>query len=171
MFKRFLSLAAIAMIALLVLAACGGDDNGDEDITRVALEGAPTEIVAQVAAATPDGPASPTPEVAVASPAAEAPAVAGALTIEGYDIGWRLPGTTEQLKEFTAAPGDTISLPNVGAAPHNFAVDALAIDVDMPVGETVEVTIPADAAPGAYEYYCSIPGHRPAGMVGTLTIG
>ena len=32
------------------------------------------------------------------------------------------------------------------------------------------VTIPADAEPGEYQFYCSVPGHAQAGMVGTLVI-
>ena len=54
--------------------------------------------------------------------------------------------------------------------PGPFAVDALSIDVDMPAGQTVTATIPADAAPGEYEFYCNVPGHKPAGMVGTLVV-
>jgi azurin len=41
--------------------------------------------------------------------------------------------------------------------------------VDMPIGETVPWTVPADLAPGTYTFYCAIPGHR-ALMEGTITI-
>jgi uncharacterized cupredoxin-like copper-binding protein len=61
----------------------------------------------------------------------------------------------------------TISLPNKGVTLHNFSIDALNVDVDLPVGATEEVTL--TAAPGTYEYYCNVPGHKAAGMVGTLT--
>ncbi len=62
----------------------------------------------------------------------------------------------------------TISLPNEGAAPHNFAIDELDISVDLAPGETESVVINAPA--GVYEIYCNVPGHREAGMVGTLTV-
>jgi uncharacterized cupredoxin-like copper-binding protein len=35
-------------------------------------------------------------------------------------------------------------------------------------GDTGSATINAPA--GTYEYYCNVPGHREAGMVGTLTV-
>jgi Cu-Zn family superoxide dismutase len=113
---------------------------------------------------------------AEASPPASpvAAAAGGPITLEGYDIGWRYDGQSSapgQPVNLTVAPGATISLPNVGVIPHSFVVDALGLNQEMPVGQTVEVTIPADAAPGDYEYYCDVPGHEPAGMVGTLTIG
>jgi uncharacterized cupredoxin-like copper-binding protein len=82
-------------------------------------------------------------------------------TVESVDIAF-IP--TE-----LAVPSDqevTILLPNTGAAPHNFAIDALGIDVDIAPGETKEVTLTAPE--GEYEYYCNVPGHKEAGMVGTL---
>ena len=38
----------------------------------------------------------------------------------------------------------------------------------LPPGGETPVTI--NAPPGDYEYYCSVPGHRAAGMVGTLPV-
>jgi nitrite reductase (NO-forming) len=62
----------------------------------------------------------------------------------------------------------TVTLTNDGVAPHNFSIDRLNIDEDVASGETKTVTINAPA--GEYEFYCDIPGHREAGMVGTLTV-
>ena len=57
---------------------------------------------------------------------------------------------------------------NDGVAPHNFSIDELGIDIDLPAGETRETVINAPA--GEYEYYCNVPGHKEAGMVGTLIV-
>jgi uncharacterized cupredoxin-like copper-binding protein len=73
-------------------------------------------------------------------------------------------------KEITI-PADsdvTVSLPNEGVTAHNFSIDELGISVDIAPGATEETVINAPA--GTYEYYCNVPGHKPAGMVGTLTV-
>ena len=57
---------------------------------------------------------------------------------------------------------------NDGVAPHNFSIDELGIDIDLPAGETQETVINAPA--GEYEYYCNVPGHKEAGMVGKLIV-
>ena len=63
----------------------------------------------------------------------------------------------------------TVTLPNKGAAIHNFVVEALGIkSPDAQGGQTVSVTINAPA--GTYDYVCTQPGHKEAGMVGTLTV-
>ncbi len=63
----------------------------------------------------------------------------------------------------------TIDLINSGAAPHTFDIEALAIHSgEYAAGQTGSVTI--NAAPGEYEYVCAIPGHKEAGMVGTLIV-
>jgi uncharacterized cupredoxin-like copper-binding protein/mono/diheme cytochrome c family protein len=82
-------------------------------------------------------------------------------TIEAHDIAF-VPTEIE-------VPSDTevtLLLPNLGAAPHNFSIDALDISVDIAPGETKEVKITAPE--GQYEYYCNVPGHKEAGMIGTL---
>ena len=62
----------------------------------------------------------------------------------------------------------TVSLPNTGAATHDFTIDDLGIHVVARSGETGSVTI--NAAAGRHEYYCSIPGHKQGGMVGALLV-
>jgi len=63
----------------------------------------------------------------------------------------------------------TVKLPNEGVTLHNFSIDELSISVDIAPGATEEVVINAPA--GEYEYYCNVPGHKEAGMHGTLTVG
>lgn len=71
----------------------------------------------------------------------------------------------------TAKPGDTITLTNEGFVGHDFVVNDLGIGTDvLNNGESMSITIPEDAEPGDYEFICSVPGHKEAGMVGTLTI-
>jgi uncharacterized cupredoxin-like copper-binding protein/mono/diheme cytochrome c family protein len=63
----------------------------------------------------------------------------------------------------------TITLVNKGAAPHTFDIDALNVHSgEVAPGATTTVTINAPA--GDYDFYCAIPGHKEAGMVGTLHV-
>jgi len=63
----------------------------------------------------------------------------------------------------------TVTLPNNGVSPHNFNIDQLGIKTeDVQPGNSTTVTINAPA--GTYEFYCSIPGHKEAGMTGTITV-
>jgi len=67
-----------------------------------------------------------------------------------------------------AAQAVTLEIRNVAQIPHNFSIDALNISVALPPGSTTPVTITAPA--GSYEFYCNLPGHKAAGMFGTLTV-
>jgi plastocyanin len=64
----------------------------------------------------------------------------------------------------------TLRMPNPSPLPHNIAVD----EPERAIGEVVEQggvsEITLDFPPGEYEYYCSVPGHREGGMVGTLVV-
>ena len=71
----------------------------------------------------------------------------------------------------TVKPGDTITITNEGFAQHDFAVDELGINSELlDNGGTTTITIPEDAEPGDYEFYCTVVGHKEQGMVGTLTV-
>lgn len=109
-----------------------------------------------------------------ASPVASPAAGGAGVTIEGVDIAWvyngvrSAPGNPSRVE---VAPGTTISLPNKGAAPHNFVIEQFGVVVDMPVGASAEYTVPADLAPGEYPFICNLPGHAQAGMIGVLVVG
>jgi plastocyanin len=51
---------------------------------------------------------------------------------------------------------------------HTFTIDSLGVDLRIPVGATRTVAFEAPA--GRYEFYCRIPGHKQAGMKGTLVV-
>lgn len=68
-----------------------------------------------------------------------------------------------------AATSVTIEIRNVAEIPHNFSIDALGVNTPIDPGQTASVTVTAPA--GSFEFYCNLPGHKAAGMVGTLTAG
>ena len=103
-----------------------------------------------------------TPQAADAAAGGEE-AATEALVVESYDIYFEPTELT-----IPADTDVTVSLPNVGVTLHNFAVDELGIDVDIAPGATEQAVINAPA--GEYEYYCNVPGHKQAGMLGTLTV-
>jgi hypothetical protein len=58
---------------------------------------------------------------------------------------------------------------NDDAFAHSFDIDSLNIHVQIPANATVAVAIkPASAGP--LEFYCAVPGHREAGMVGSIQV-
>jgi plastocyanin len=119
--------------------------------------------VTEEAAAAPAGPATPAGAPAAGSPATTGTAAAQSVEFVAYDIYF-------EPKEVTIPANTDVTavIRNDGAAPHNFSIDELGIDVDVAPGETKETVINAPA--GEYEYYCNVPGHKEAGMVGTLTV-
>lgn len=71
--------------------------------------------------------------------------------------------------DLTAGSDATVELVNGGSVEHDLTIDALDVTIYAGAGQTASATLPA-LEPGTYEFYCSIPGHREAGMVGELTV-
>jgi len=163
MAKRFFSMTGIAVVVLIVLAACGApsDEEAHPTVTRIA-----SPINAPVLSPTPEEGAEPTsaPTEAAGDANGEGTQEAGGqeVTVVAHDIYF------EPAEVHLTAGKVTFVLPNEGAAPHDFSIDDLGIQVDMPPGETQ--TIEADIPAGTYEFYCNVPGHKDAGMVGTLVV-
>jgi nitrite reductase (NO-forming) len=70
-------------------------------------------------------------------------------------------------------PGSTVHLTliNGDGMPHDLVVPDLNVHtaITMAKGDVVEVVFEADAA-GEFVYYCTISGHRQAGMEGKLIV-
>lgn len=75
--------------------------------------------------------------------------------------------------EATAKAGKvTIDFTNPQALPHDVKIESSG---GKEIGGTETVSEGSDSAtvnlkPGTYTFYCSVPGHREAGMEGTLTV-
>lgn len=61
-----------------------------------------------------------------------------------------------------------LTLNNTGLADGNFRIDALGIDVDIPSGESVTITV--NAVPGVYAFYSDLEYTAINGMYGTLIV-
>lgn len=153
--RTLLTALAVAFAALGLLAATGCGDDVDD-----AVDTATERVDDAVDAATDEA-------------ADAADAVTGD---EGDATVIEIPAAEQGLafaKERVTAPAGTITLrmPNPSSLPHNIAVD----QPEQVIGEVVEQggvsEITLDFPPGEYEYYCSVPGHREGGMVGTLVVG
>jgi len=154
--RKFLSLAGTS-IAGVALVGCGSKEaNPQVVVTKIPnVAGVPPTLAPNA-----------TPPNTSGQTGGAAPATGGAatFTLEAHDpYDW-------STKKFTIEAGGTVTVKNTGVLPHDFSVDALKIAQPLDAGKTVEVKIPADAKPGDYEYYCNVPGHKAAGMFGTMTV-
>lgn len=74
--------------------------------------------------------------------------------------------------ELSAEPGKvTIDFTNPSAIPHNVVIEEEGKELAgfEPITEGEEA-VSADLKAGTYTFFCSVPGHREAGMEGTLTV-
>lgn len=185
MVLRYLTAAGASVSGLGLLAACGSsavEVAEEPTVTRIPVEGAPTDVPPDVAA---NG--SPVAEeggdvAEGATGAATTPAEAAAGGTAGEE---HIVEMTDTLvfdpSELTIKVGDTVTWTTVGAAPHTSTADPeQAVDpefVALPEGaETWDSGMVATGesfshtfeVPGEYVYFC-VP-HQTVGMVASLTV-
>jgi len=64
----------------------------------------------------------------------------------------------------------TIRMANPSQVQHAIALQASGVAPGQVVGNGGVSEVTATLSPGTYTFYCPVPGHRAAGMTGTLTV-
>ena len=141
--KKASAVVAIAALAALGLAACGGSDNNND--TTAAATPATT--------ATTGGGGGGGSTVDISTPS-------------GSDLAF-------DQKDVTAKAGNvTIDFDNKQALSHDVKVEDSSGQelggTDLVSSGTASASV--DLQPGTYTFFCSVPGHREAGMEGTITV-
>ena len=138
------SLALIAIVIPLALAACGDDD--DEETTNAATSETTTEET-------------------TTDDAAQTGGGGEELTISETEF------ALEPADPTVAAGEVTITATNDGATLHNLEVEGNGVEEitdDLDPGQSGELKL--NLEPGEYEMYCAIGTHAAQGMEGTLTV-
>lgn len=151
--KALFSLLAVPA-ALLALAGCGSSSSSSSSSASTAAE---------------------TPTTSSASTSTPAPASEGS---EGGSSSVKLAANPEgqleyDTKSLSAKAGKvSVDFTNSSSLPHNVTIESSG-------GEQVGATptfsggsksVSVDLKPGTYKFFCSVPGHRQAGMEGALTV-
>lgn len=149
MTQKLLTFVAVLALATFGLAACGDDDDSGNGETTAAEE---------------------TEQTTDEAPAEEPADGGGGGTVEiTADPDGGLSYEEDSVE--TQAGSVTITLVNESPVPHDVRIEDSSGEelggTDVITNDTAEATVELEA--GEYTFFCSVPGHRQAGMEGTLT--
>ncbi|MCB0973426.1 MAG: cupredoxin domain-containing protein [Actinobacteria bacterium] len=77
-------------------------------------------------------------------------------------------GTNYDATTYEVAQGDVLAYSNESNIFHDIVIDDADFKLDVRPGDTAAAVV--DLPPGDYVFYCSVPGHRTAGMQATLVV-
>jgi plastocyanin len=144
------------VVAAIALAGCGGSSSSGNS-----------------SASAPADPSTPASSSGASAPAPASPSGTAAsgrtLALEANHEG-QLMFSTNSLS--AKAGRVTIDFTNASPLEHNLTVASAsgAVLGAMPTFRGGSKTLTLNLEPGVYKFYCSVPGHRQAGMEGTLTV-
>jgi plastocyanin len=143
--RRFpLLLLLICAVTALGVAGCGGDDDGGGDTAATTTETTDTTTTGE------GGGAANVIEVS---------------SDPGGDLAFEQDSLSGTVGE------NRIDFTNEASIPHDVKVERDGEEVggtEVVTGGTAEATVTLEA--GEYTFYCSVPGHRQAGMEGPLNV-
>ncbi|MBI3241665.1 MAG: cupredoxin domain-containing protein [Chloroflexi bacterium] len=86
------------------------------------------------------------------------------ITIHARDIAFDVTAIDAKVNQTV-----NVTYINDGALEHTFLIDNMVAEQKVAVGQTITFSFTPSAA-GTFQYYCNVPGHKEALMVGTLTV-
>jgi plastocyanin len=148
--RRIPFLLLVCLVAALGVAGCGGDDNSSSDTSATTTETTDTTTTAEGTTGASGG-------------------AGGVIKVEA-DPGGDLAFVQKSL---TGKAGkNTIEFTNDSSLPHDVKIEEKGKEIggtDVVTGGTAKATVQLDAGE-PYVFFCSVPGHRQAGMEGKLTV-
>jgi plastocyanin len=145
--------SAMTLAALLVaLAGCGGSSNTTSSSSA----------------------AAPATTPAVSTPSTATPATSGGGASQTLSVAANPEGQLKYSTSTLTANAGKVSIDFTNMAPlmHNMTIESAshAILGATPTFQGASKTLTLDLKPGTYKFFCSVPGHRQAGMEGTLVV-
>lgn len=147
---------ALAALLLTTLTACGGGGSTAAPSTTTSTASSPTASSPTASSPEASSPTA-TPSHSGSHSSAPATASAAAATITIDDFEFEVPRKV--------APGSVVRITNKDAELHTFTSQQAGLDVQVPIGKTVQFRAPSKA--GTYRAVCTL--H--AGMDTTLVVG
>jgi plastocyanin len=186
--RLVIAISAVLVVATLVAAVATSGSPEKTEAAKAAEAAVTAKIAHEVAAPEPSPPGTaPAPETGGTpsstttttpsrTPAKKAPAATSPHqpTPNATKLALSVPGTqlAYNTKALAAKAGSvTITMTNMSPLEHNVTIaEGSKVLGATPtfIGGTKAVTL--NLKPGNYTFYCSVPGHRQAGMEGTLVI-
>jgi plastocyanin len=151
--------ALVLPAVLIALAGCGGSSSSSS--SSAASPASPSSTTASTPAAT--------------TPSTAAPAAPGSSTsAQTLSLAANPEGQLAyEPTSLTAKAGKvSIDFTNMSPVGHNvtFASSSGAVVGSTPTFQGASKTLTLNLKPGTYKFYCTVPGHRQAGMEGTLVV-
>jgi plastocyanin len=152
--RSAIAMVAVVLLATVAIAGCGSSSSGSTSTSS----------------STPATTSSSTATTSSTSTSATAPSGASeALKLEANKEG-QLAYSTKSL----SAKSGNVSIDFTNEAPigHNLTIESSAGKTvgSTPTFQGGSKTLSLHLAPGTYKFFCSVPGHRMAGMEGTLVV-
>jgi uncharacterized cupredoxin-like copper-binding protein len=155
-------LLAVAAVGGLAAAGCGGNDNGGSTATA----SSPPPAAAQTPTQTQTSPSTSTSTNAGGS-ASTAKGASAPVAITA-DPNGNLAYVQKSLR--AKAGRATFHFTNQASLPHGFTITGHGVNAATKVISQSSENLTVNLKPGTYTFFCPVPGHRQAGMQGTLTV-